>query len=140
MIALKYDKKVVFDAGSIIYLSHNEELLNNKKCSAVLTPHPGEFSKLINLDMNEIKTNGIMLKFPKRLVVYYILMFAVPIIASWYLLTVFRVFDFSDALKAFMTPVAFISVAAIVLYLVFLFVSRSCVVTLAKLHFDCKPN
>ena len=71
--------------------------------------------------MNEIKTNGIMLKFPKRLVVYYILMFAVPIIASWYLLTVFRVFDFSDALKAFMTPVAFISVAAIVLYLVFLY-------------------
>ena len=71
--------------------------------------------------MDEIKTNGLIPKFPKRLVVYYILMFVIPIIASWYLLTAYRVFAFSDTLKAFMTPVAFISIVGIVSYLLFLY-------------------
>lgn len=61
LIAHKFDKKVVFDAGSIGYLSYNNELLNNKKCSAVLTPHPGEFSKLIKLSTEEIKANRMFL-------------------------------------------------------------------------------
>ncbi len=60
-IARKFEKSVVFDAGSIGYLALNKELLKNKKCSAVLTPHTGEFSKLINMSTKEIETNRMFL-------------------------------------------------------------------------------
>ncbi len=60
-IARKFKKTVVFDAGSIGYFSFNDELLKNKKCSAVLTPHTGEFSKLIKMSTEEIEANRMFL-------------------------------------------------------------------------------
>ena len=60
-IARKFEKSVVFDAGSIGYLSFNDELLKNKKCSAVLTPHTGEFSKLIKMNTEEIEANRMFI-------------------------------------------------------------------------------
>ena len=67
-ITQKFSKPVVFDAGSIGYLALNKELIKNKKCSAVLTPHTGEFSKLINMDTEEINLNRMYLtsKFAKE--------------------------------------------------------------------------
>lgn len=69
LITQKFSKPVVFDAGSIGYLASNKELIKNKKCSAILTPHTGEFSKLINMDTEEINSNRMFLttKFSKEL-------------------------------------------------------------------------
>ncbi len=68
LITQKFSKPVVFDAGSISYLGLNKELFKNKKCSAVLTPHTGEFSKLINMDTEEINSSRMYLttKFAKE--------------------------------------------------------------------------
>ena len=68
LITQKFSKPVVFDAGSIGYLALNKELIKNKKCSAVLTPHTGEFSKLINMDTEEINLSRMYLttKFAKE--------------------------------------------------------------------------
>lgn len=61
MITQKFEKPVVFDAGSINFLSSNTELLKNKKCSAILTPHTGEFSRLINMSIDDINSNRMFL-------------------------------------------------------------------------------
>ncbi|MBE7020267.1 MAG: NAD(P)H-hydrate dehydratase [Ruminococcaceae bacterium] len=61
LIIQKFKGNAVFDAGSIGYLSLHNELLKNKKCSAVLTPHPGEFSKLIDMSTEEIESNRMFL-------------------------------------------------------------------------------
>ncbi len=60
-ITQKFLKPVIFDAGSIEYLSLNSELIKNKKCSAILTPHAKEFSRLIKMDTEEINLNRMFL-------------------------------------------------------------------------------
>lgn len=68
-IAQNFNGPVVFDAGAIGYFSKNTELLKNKKCSAVLTPHPGEFSYLTGMSIDEIASNRMFLttKYSKEL-------------------------------------------------------------------------
>ena len=43
------------------HLSKNAEFIKNKKCSAVLTPHTGEFAKLIGMTAEEINANRMFL-------------------------------------------------------------------------------
>jgi len=45
----------VVDADAITALAANSEVLSNRKTKEIiLTPHPGEFSRLTNLDKNQI--------------------------------------------------------------------------------------
>lgn len=60
-ITKNFKNPVVFDAGSFGILASNIELLKNKKCSAVLTPHMGEFSKLVNMSVEDIASNRMFL-------------------------------------------------------------------------------
>lgn len=72
--------------------------------------------------MKEKETdNSIIAKFPKKLPIYYTLIFVVPIIASWFLLTVYKVFKFEETIKAFLSPFPIFSVIAVVVYLVLLY-------------------
>lgn len=61
MVMQKFTKPVVIDADGINFLASNIELLKSKKCPAVLTPHPGEFSRLIKMDIEEVNSNRIFL-------------------------------------------------------------------------------
>jgi NAD(P)H-hydrate epimerase len=47
-------KPLVLDADSINALSKNINILNNRKCDIILTPHIGEFSRLTGLDSKQI--------------------------------------------------------------------------------------
>ena len=52
----KIDKPLVMDADAITALAQNLDVLNKRKTkSLVLTPHLGEFSRLVKLDVSEIK-------------------------------------------------------------------------------------
>ena len=61
MVLQKFEKPVVIDADGINFLANNIELLKKKKCPAVLTPHPGEFSRLTGLTIDEVNSNRIFL-------------------------------------------------------------------------------
>lgn len=51
----KINKPIVLDADGIISLVNYGDLLNNRKYPTVLTPHPGEFSKLISKDITTVQ-------------------------------------------------------------------------------------
>lgn len=57
---LKMNKKVLLDASSFDLLKDNLDLLKSK-ADKVLTPHLGEFSKLTNISIEEIKKNKLNL-------------------------------------------------------------------------------
>ena len=61
MVLQKFTKPVVIDADGINFLANNTELLKKKKCPAILTPHPGEFSRLVKLSIDEVNSNRIFL-------------------------------------------------------------------------------
>ncbi|MEG2380242.1 MAG: NAD(P)H-hydrate dehydratase [Oscillospiraceae bacterium] len=48
---------LLIDADGINALSENIDILKNKKCKVVLTPHPGEMSRLTGLEVAEIQQN-----------------------------------------------------------------------------------
>ncbi len=50
---------VVMDADAINVLKNHMELLENKGCSVVMTPHPGELSRITELHINYINENRI---------------------------------------------------------------------------------
>lgn len=51
-----YEKPIVLDADGINCISRgNPDILLNRKAETVITPHPGEFSRLLNLDINTIQ-------------------------------------------------------------------------------------
>lgn len=55
-----YSGKLLIDADGLNTLStYGKDILRNKKCSVVLTPHVGEFSRLIGIDKKEILENPI---------------------------------------------------------------------------------
>lgn len=53
----KINKPVVLDADGIIALVENCDILKKRKAPTVLTPHPGEMSRLIGKDVREIQRN-----------------------------------------------------------------------------------
>ncbi|MGL5356708.1 MAG: NAD(P)H-hydrate dehydratase [Cetobacterium sp.] len=56
-----YKNPIVIDADGISLLSKNNNLesLKNRKYPTILTPHYGEFSKLVSLEIDYIKSNKI---------------------------------------------------------------------------------
>ncbi|MFH1504042.1 MAG: NAD(P)H-hydrate dehydratase [Candidatus Omnitrophota bacterium] len=54
-IIKEIDKPIIVDADGITALASNIDILNKRKTSKlILTPHPGEFSRLIKIDKSEI--------------------------------------------------------------------------------------
>lgn len=51
------DKTLILDADALNCLSEFNEVLLNKKCEILLTPHPGEMSRLCGLSVSDIEAN-----------------------------------------------------------------------------------
>lgn len=58
-IVTEFTKTLIIDADGINALSANIDILNRKKCSVILTPHPGEMSRLSGLSILEIQSARI---------------------------------------------------------------------------------
>ena len=58
-IITEFTKTLIIDADGINALSSNIDILNRKKCSVILTPHPGEMSRLSGLSISEIQSAHI---------------------------------------------------------------------------------
>lgn len=56
-IITKLSKPAVLDADGINALTGNVDILKKVKSPLVMTPHPGEFSRLIGVDIQEIQKN-----------------------------------------------------------------------------------
>lgn len=84
MVMQKFTKPVVIDADGINFLAKNQGILKSKKCPAVLTPHPGEFSRLTGLSIDEVNSNRIFLasKFANELGSVVLLKGAATVISS----------------------------------------------------------
>ena len=64
-----YNKKLLIDADGINSLAkYGTNILKNKKCDVILTPHLKEFERLINKPINDIKENIFIysLEFAKK--------------------------------------------------------------------------
>ncbi len=80
-----YSGKLIIDADGINALAkYGKEILKNKKCEVVLTPHVGEFSRLINLDKSIVMENPVLLTkgFAKEYDVTVVLKSAVSVISD----------------------------------------------------------
>lgn len=75
---------LVIDAGALNILAENLGILKNLKCPAILTPHPGEMSRLVNKSTSEIQMNRIEVasSFAKEFGVILVLKGAGTVIAS----------------------------------------------------------
>lgn len=64
----KVKKTIVLDADGLNLISKNPEILKEKKGALVVTPHPGEMSRLIGCSIAEVQKNrvGTALKFAKK--------------------------------------------------------------------------
>ena len=51
------DKPLIMDADALNCLSEFNEVLLNKKCEILLTPHPGEMSRLCGLSVSDVEAN-----------------------------------------------------------------------------------
>lgn len=60
-IIQELEKPVVIDADGLNAIIRNADILLNKKSSIVMTPHPGEMSKLIGLSTEEINERPIQI-------------------------------------------------------------------------------
>lgn len=56
-IILKCEKPLIMDADALNCLSENKDSLLNRKNEILLTPHPGEMSRLCGLSVSEIEGN-----------------------------------------------------------------------------------
>ncbi len=75
---------LVIDADGLNVLSKNVSWLNNKKSEIILTPHPGEMSRLTGLSIDEITDNPIEVsrQFSKEYGVHVVLKGSRTIIAT----------------------------------------------------------
>lgn len=51
------DKPLIIDADTLNCLSEFNDILLNKKCEILLTPHPGEMSRLCGLSVSDVEAN-----------------------------------------------------------------------------------
>ncbi len=56
-LIISYDKTLVIDADGLNALSKNPRILKNKAGNIILTPHPGEMSRLTGRTIAEIQSN-----------------------------------------------------------------------------------
>ena len=50
---------VVLDADGLNCISHNTDVLKNRQGDTIITPHPGELSRLLNVSIDEIQNNRV---------------------------------------------------------------------------------
>ena len=74
-LVLQMDKPILIDGDGITLLSKHIDILKKMKKPIILTPHPGEMSRLINKPINEIKRDkiNIVRKFSSKYHVYTVL-------------------------------------------------------------------
>ena len=79
-----YDGKILIDADGLNILSDNIDLLKKTKAEIVLTPHPGEFSRLTGISTKDIQNNRVdnALAFVKKYPVTLVLKGARTLIAT----------------------------------------------------------
>lgn len=58
-IIKKYCGRLIIDADGINLVSHNIDVLREAKCTVILTPHPGEFSRISGIAVPEINERRI---------------------------------------------------------------------------------
>ncbi|MBO5955535.1 MAG: NAD(P)H-hydrate dehydratase [Clostridia bacterium] len=56
-ILSEYEGTLIIDADGLNALSKNCDILRERKCSVVITPHPGEMSRLVKKTVEEIQNN-----------------------------------------------------------------------------------
>ena len=56
-ILSEYEGTLIIDADGLNALSKNSDILRERKCSVVITPHPGEMSRLVKKTVEEIQNN-----------------------------------------------------------------------------------
>src|SRR5699024_4131247 len=56
---LNYKGPIVLDADGINCISHNPSILSRRKGPTILTPHPGEMSRLLNTSIDKIQQDRI---------------------------------------------------------------------------------
>ena len=81
----EYEGKLLIDADGLNALAtFGKEILKNKKCKVVLTPHVGEFSRLKGVKKEEIINNSIKIarEFAKEYSVTLVLKSAITIISD----------------------------------------------------------
>lgn len=83
-ILKKYKGKLIIDADGLNILAKNLDLLNVTNAQVILTPHPKEFSRLINKEVDEVLNNPIKLAmdFAKKYHVIILLKGAKTIVAD----------------------------------------------------------
>jgi NAD(P)H-hydrate epimerase len=59
LLAEKIEKPLLLDGDGITALSSSLEILKMRKCPTILTPHPGEMSRMTGLSVKEIKERSI---------------------------------------------------------------------------------
>jgi len=74
---------LIIDADGLNLLAENTEILKNKNCEVILTPHPLEFSRLTGISTEEILRNRVSLskKFAKEYSVTVILKTACTVVS-----------------------------------------------------------
>ena len=61
-LLVSYEGTLVVDADGLNVLSENMSLLDNKrKCNLILTPHPGEMSRLQNCSVQEVQADRVQI-------------------------------------------------------------------------------
>lgn len=63
-----FSGNLILDADGLNILAQNMELINRKNCKVIVTPHPGEMSRLVNQPISEIQVtrNENALSFSKE--------------------------------------------------------------------------
>lgn len=59
------DKPLIIDGDGLNSLKDNLDLIKNRKSITILTPHMGEFSRLIKIDKQEIEKNKVKILIEK---------------------------------------------------------------------------
>jgi NAD(P)H-hydrate epimerase len=57
--ALRLDKKIIIDADGLNCISQNPQVIEERRCKLVLTPHIGEMSRLTGVGKEEIKSKKV---------------------------------------------------------------------------------
>ncbi|MGF7058087.1 NAD(P)H-hydrate dehydratase [Brassicibacter mesophilus] len=58
-LLLYVDKPIVLDADGLNCISSDINIIKKRKASTVVTPHPGELSRLLNVDIKYIQANRV---------------------------------------------------------------------------------
>ncbi len=54
-----FNKTLIIDADGLNALSKNPDILNERTCKVILTPHPGEMSRLLGSNVQEVQKNRL---------------------------------------------------------------------------------